>query len=188
MSPAQQRQRPVDNADFQRRSHHGTTVYEPHPDDLGRKTPASQVPEVQDIAMFNPTEGSGEAQPWKAQNPFGEDAKHFEIKTPVNVAQLQDELRERLGTEVFLVVSSEHDEPISEDNPGFLFVSSGDVDGRTVHGAVETHQPDAMYGASASNQELVKLRKRLAEGKALTAAELTDALAVLLGVPSASEA
>lgn len=190
VSPTGQRRRTqevLENVDFQRRSHHGTTVFEPHPDDLGRDTPASQVAPVEDIAMFNPVEGSGKDEKWKAQNPFGDDAKHFEIHTPVNVAQLQDELAER-GVEVHLAVASEHrDEPISEDNPGFLFVDSADVDGRTVHGAVETHEPDPLYGASAQNKAIAALRTKLADGKPLDAAELTDALSVVLGVSPAAK-
>lgn len=184
MSPT--KQKAIDNADFQRKSHHGVTVYEPHPDDLGRSTPASQVAPVLDVSSMSLEQP--EDVPWKAVNPFGEDALVYEVDVPINTSQLQDEISERVGSQVHLAASSESDEPFSRDNVGTLFVTPGDVERKTVLSALDKHKPDPLYGISDQNRAFMDLRERVGSGKAMTAAELTEGLAVVLGVSPTTEA
>lgn len=110
----------------------------------------------------------GEMTPHPAGNaPFEGEGKSLLITKPVNVAQLLEEVYDRLGDhqKYNVVLSSELDtEDFSEAHPGTLHVHPADADMRKVRGVVESHVPDPDWGLDEEAKEIRDLKGKLADG------------------------
>lgn len=110
-------------------------------------------------------------------DPFG-DSKTFQVTKPVNLCQLLDEINAALDFRVQMIMSGPS-EP-SEDDPATLYVSPGQVDGRTVQGKIKGHDPDPYYGMSEQEIAELKIVAKIRAGEVLTPEELTTALQHML--------
>lgn len=120
--------------------------------------------------------------PAEGKELFEGEVKTLTVTTDVNVAQLMDEVDDRLGDpERYQVVARLEDDesPVSKKNPLILYVH-GDADMRTVRGVVESHEKDEHYGLSDEEREINSLREKLRSGKDLPAAELNKLLRAIL--------
>lgn len=134
---------------------------------------------------------------YKVTDPFTDEhgrgkSKRFEITTPINLGQLQDEIEEALGFEVRLASSAPRPfEDASEDNLLTLFVDADeDVDGRTVRGAIDSHRPsdptatvpEAKAPAKVGDldEDTQAAIAKLGEGETLSTKEISKVLKVLL--------
>lgn len=121
-------------------------------------------------------------QGFRHLSPFGEDAKEFEVTAPLDVSQFKAELEAKVGFEVHIALVQEDPfTPTSEDSPGVLFVSPESIDGRTVHGLIQTHEVDPDFHMTEADKTKRALREKIAAGEALSPQETTQALSVLLG-------
>lgn len=112
--------------------------------------------------------------PKDGHTPFDGKAKSLKIGKTVNEHQLIEEVYERLGDrDTFEVV-------LTGDSPDQLLFVLGDVDMRTVRGAVESHTPDAGFGMDEGQKEVLQLRTRLMEGEDLPSSDLNKLMRAML--------
>lgn len=127
-------------------------------------------------------------------DPFGGDAKQFEVDKAVDVPRLQSEISRRVGVAVQIVLSyPEGYDTCSQEHPGVLFVHPGSVDARTVTSVLATHRPpdsgqpdpapsEPQTPSVAQDPALASIVAKLTEGKTLSTADLTKVIGALLGV------
>lgn len=124
------------------------------------------APEDEATGMLVPPEGG--------YVPFDGKAKSLKISKEVHESQLIDEVYSRLGDrDAYEVV-------ITGSSGEQLLYVLGDVDMRTVRGAVESHTPDPDHGLDESEKEIRQLKERLASGEDLPSSDLNKLLRAML--------
>lgn len=120
------------------------------------------------MAELTADDQGGALVPHAAGNaPFEGQGKTLAVTKPVNVAQLLEEVYDRLGDhqKYNVVLVSEHDTgDFSEAQPGTLHVHPADADMRKVRGVVESHVPDPDWGLDEEAREIRDLKAKLVEG------------------------
>jgi hypothetical protein len=128
-----------------------------------------------------------------SKDPFNGDCDSFEVTSPIEIVQLQNEIITRTGVEAVMICLT-YDGPdavISTEHPGTLFVAPKSLDGRTVRGAIETHVPapavPQVLPVPATPEvvitpDLAPIIEKLSAGKTLTTAEISLLLTALVGV------
>jgi hypothetical protein len=124
------------------------------------------APDEDTAGMLTPPEGG--------HVPFDGKAKSLKISKQVHESQLIEEVYGRLGDRKdFEVV-------ITGDPGEQLLYVLGDVDMRTVRGAVESHTPDPDHWLDDSEKEIRHLKDRLASGEDLPSSDLNKLLRAMI--------
>lgn len=107
------------------------------------------------------------------QDPFGGKGKRVEIKDDrrIHVSQLAEEIEKKHGSEVHLVMTKD---PATKKRA--LWIKPNDVDGRSINGALRSHQYDQDWGLTPEEVANKDRKRRLREGETLT---LTEQAALL---------
>jgi hypothetical protein len=113
-------------------------------------------------------------------DPFDGDSMSFDVTSPIDISQLQEEISEKVGEQVQAVLSVEDiDHTISVGRPAVVFVHPKSLDGRTVRGAITSHVPIVPVTNEVSTEITAALEK-LASGATLTTAEISLVLTLLV--------
>jgi hypothetical protein len=131
-----------------------------------------------DKTQFGPGVPETLRVPEGGHRPFDGRATALEVPGPVNVAQLLDEVYERLGGR------SAHQVVYTDDGDGgrhlHVLGEAGEVDADAVRQVIAAHTPDDGYGLDEATRQARALRKRLLEGGTLGMEELHVLLRAML--------
>lgn len=110
------------------------------------------------------------------QDPFGGNSKRVDVKTDkkINTSQLADEIEKRHKSPVSLIINN------NRDGSRTLWVTPGDVDGRTINGALKSHEYDDKWGLSRDQIENREKIERLRNGEQLSLKELNGLIKELV--------
>lgn len=105
----------------------------------------------------------------------------FPVTKAVNLGQFRDELRAAASNDALDVVLAQDDPeaPVSESNPGVLWVSPDTTAKKKVTDTITAHTPDANYGLSAAqvaDQEAIEKIKNASSASDVTTEDLFAAL------------
>ena len=118
------------------------------------------------------------------------DSESYEVTAPINLAQLVEEIKDRVGKGVKVnafLKCEDIDQIASKERPALLFVSPASLDGRTVRAVINTHVPTAHVPVVPVAPALIDATPvasaamdKLRAGKTLTTAEISAVLGALI--------